>query len=278
MATEAAAPASASAPAVPALEGGNYELLRTRLQDDARGLLQLAEGLNQARKDAFGGQELVVIGNERVRTEHKCVPRNIVNVNGRLLLAYNVRFALKREVAVSDVFSLHRIAEGPEGWDLGVAEDEEGVLADPSFVTQFKELYQYYRDARVVTLRRVDNKLLAVFRIGERPDDLRVFRWELLPGIRPRYIDNRGERDHTFPSPHDFDWVATTRDDHELGEHPHVNIADKVFVETIGGDLTIKVKTTPRRARVSMQSPWPTHTRASTTPRSAMPSWGTWCC
>ncbi|MFM2246893.1 MAG: hypothetical protein RL071_2967 [Pseudomonadota bacterium] len=236
------APAAPGQAAAPKLEGGNYDLLRARLEEDARGLLQLADGLNTQRKETFGGQELVVIGNERVRTEHKCVPRNIVNVNGKLLLAYNVRFALKREVQISDVFSLHRIVEGPEGWDLGAAEDEEGLLSDPTFVTQFKELYQYYRDARVVTLRKTDNKLLAVFRIGERADDLRVFRWEMLPGVRPRYIDNRGERDHTFPPPHDFDWVTTTREDHELGDHPHVNIADKVFVETIGGDLTIKVE------------------------------------
>ena len=56
------------------------------------------------------------------------------------------------------------------------------------------------------------------------------------------YIDNRGERDHVFPPTHDFEWTATVREDHIAGRYPHVNILDEVFVETIGGDLTIKVE------------------------------------
>lgn len=32
------------------------------------------------------------------------------------------------------------------------------------------------------------------------------------------------------------------RDDHILGSHPHISILDKVFVETINGDLTVKVE------------------------------------
>ncbi len=40
----------------------------------------------------------------------------------------------------------------------------------------------------------------------------------------------------------DFDWVTTTRDHHVLGDYPHVSIEDKLFVECVGGDLTIKVE------------------------------------
>ena len=29
---------------------------------------------------------------------------------------------------------------------------------------------------------------------------------------------------------------------HRYGQHPHVSILDKVFVETVGGDLTIKIE------------------------------------
>ena len=76
------------------LQGGNYEVIRARLEEDARTLGTLATTLNERRKEIFGGQELIVVGNERIRTEHNCVPRNIVNVQGRLLLGYNVRFAL----------------------------------------------------------------------------------------------------------------------------------------------------------------------------------------
>ncbi|HYH44097.1 MAG TPA: DNA repair ATPase, partial [Thermoanaerobaculia bacterium] len=41
---------------------------------------------------------------------------------------------------------------------------------------------------------------------------------------------------------HDFEWTATTRDDHRRGRFPHVSVLDQVFVETVGGDLTIKVE------------------------------------
>ncbi len=242
---ETDAPASAptgEAAAQAQLEGGNYEVIRARLEEDARQLGGMAHTLNDERKAIFGGQELVVVGNERIRTEHNCVPRNLVNVNGRLLLGYNVRFALKKDVAVSDVFSIHGFVPTEDGFDLAPVDDADGVLADPTFVEHFTELYRYYKDARLETLRVHAGKLLAVFRIGERAEDIRVFRWELLPGQPVRYIDNRGERDHTFPPAHDFDWVKPSRDDHVLGTHPHINIADKVFVETVGGDLTIKVE------------------------------------
>ncbi len=243
MADTAATPGVDAAPADETrLEGGNYEVIRARLEEDARVLGESANALNAERKQIFGGQELLVVGNERIRTEHNCVPRNLVNVNGRLLLGYNVRFALKREVQVSDVFSVHRFEEVEDGFDFSPTEDVDGILADPTFVEQFHELYRYYRDARLETVRLHEGKLLAVFRLGERPEDIRVFRWEVQTGLPVRYIDNRGERDHTFPPSHSFDWVRPSRDDHVLGTHPHINIRDKVFVETVGGDLTIKVE------------------------------------
>ncbi len=230
------------APPEETLQGGNYEVIRARLEEDARTLGTLANTLNDRRKEIFGGQELVVVGNERIRTEHNCVPRNIVNVQGRLLLGYNVRFALKKQIVVEDVFSLHQFEQTGDGFDLSVTTEGNDFLSDPRFLIDFEELYRYYKDARLQTLRMHQGKLLTVFRIGERPEDIRAFRWEANPGQPLRYIDNRGERDHTFPPSHDFDWVKPSRDDHVLGPHSHINILDKVFVETVGGDLTIKVE------------------------------------
>jgi len=45
-----------------------------------------------------------------------------------------------------------------------------------------------------------------------------------------------------FPPSHDFEWTEVTRDDHVAGRFSHVNIDDALFVETTGGDLTIKVE------------------------------------
>ena len=90
--------------------------------------------------------------------------------------------------------------------------------------------------------RRLEGRLLAVFQTGRAAADLKVFRWALERDGTVRYIDDRGEREHVFPPAHDFEWVETTRDDHVTGRYPHVSIGDELFVETLGGDLTIKVE------------------------------------
>ncbi len=56
------------------------------------------------------------------------------------------------------------------------------------------------------------------------------------------YRDNRSEHEIELPEQHDFVWQRTTRDDQREGKYPHISVADRVFVETIGGDLTIKVE------------------------------------
>ena len=45
-----------------------------------------------------------------------------------------------------------------------------------------------------------------------------------------------------FPPSHDFEWTETTREHHVLGRHPHISIDNELFVETVGGDLTVKVE------------------------------------
>ncbi|MEV6866989.1 DNA repair ATPase [Streptosporangium subroseum] len=118
--------------------------------------------------------------------------------------------------------------------------DPAPMFRDPQFERDFAELYRYYRETRLVQLRHIEGKMLAVFQTG--PQDTRVLRWQVGVDGTLTYIDDRGERDHTFPPSHDFEWVAATRDDHVPGRHPHISIQGEVFVETIGGDLTIKVE------------------------------------
>src|SRR5215217_6062978 len=91
-----------------ALEGGSYEVIRTRLLAQADVLGAKANDLNARRKAFFGGSELAVTGNERVSTENNCVARDIVSVGKYLLFGYNVFIGLKKETSVADVFSLHR--------------------------------------------------------------------------------------------------------------------------------------------------------------------------
>ncbi len=239
MATETPTPAGEAT-----LEGGSYEVIRARLLAQAETLGAKATDLNERRKKLFGGTELAVIGNERVRTENNCVPRDIVNIGKYLLFGYNVFIGLKKETSVADVFSLHRFERTSEGFDFGEVPTTEagGFLQDPRFVKDFGELYKYYKDAKLLQLRRDKNKLLAIFQTGQSLRDIKVFRFSLDKEGNASYIDNQGERDHVFPPSHDFEWTVATRDDYVLGEHPHVNILDQVFVETVKGDLTVKVE------------------------------------
>ncbi|MCB9546915.1 MAG: DNA repair ATPase [Myxococcales bacterium] len=230
--------------APPALDAGNYEIIRGRLVTQGQALRQKAEALNARRKEVFGGTELSVIAQSRVRTENNCLPRDLRSVGGHLLLGYEVAFGLKQDVSVEDVFALHQfehaddIAEFPKE----SFEAAGGFLQDPGFVKDFTDLFRYYREARLLQLRRLDSLLLAVFQVGQALSDIKVFRWRVQKGGTLQYVDNRGERDYTFPPAHDFTWRSTTREMQVHGQHPHININNRVFVETVGGDLTVKVE------------------------------------
>lgn len=226
------------------LDAGTYEVLRARLAAQAAELAKRADELNMARLGVFGSAQLALIGTERIRTANNCVPRDVVSVGGRMLFGYNVFIGLKPETTVDDVFSLHGFShdENAFRFDDVPAEELPGLLRDEQFVRDFAELYRYYRQARLLQLRRVEGKLLAVFQIGPRTEDIRVLRWGIAADGKLSYVDSRGERDHVFPPSHDFEWIETTREHHVLGRHPHISIEDDVFVETVGGNLTIKVE------------------------------------
>ncbi|MBD0838379.1 DNA repair ATPase [Streptomyces sp. TRM68416] len=220
-----------------ALDTGTYEVLRDRLTAQAADLARRAESLNTRRAEEFGSTRLELTGTERLRTEHNCVPRDIVSVGDTLLFGHNVFLGLKPETTVADVFALH-------DRDLNRLPDDAvpGLLDDPAFQREFAALYRYYRQAHLLQLRGVDGKLLAVFQTGEKPGDIRVLRWALTDDGQATFLDARGDRDHVFPVSHDFEWTPATREDHVLGRHPHVSVAGEVFVETVGGTLTVKVE------------------------------------
>ena len=219
------------------LDAGTYEVLRARLGAQAKELAARAEALNDRRVETFGGRPMTLTGTERIRTENNCVPRDIAHVGGAMLFGYNVFIGLKAETSIADVFAVHDFADGKFGGSA-----KPGLLDDAGFQRDFAELYRYYRDTRLLQLRRLEGLLLAVFQTGARGDDLKVLRWRVAADGAVSYLDNRGERDHVFPPQHDFVWTPTTREQHVQGRHPHVSIEDVVFVETVGGDLTIKVE------------------------------------
>ena len=224
-------------------EGGAYEVIRKRLVGQGQLLNQQAGKLNEARLAEFGSSDLSIISRVRVRTENNCVARDMVQVGDYLLFGYNVFIGLKKETKIDDVFSLFKLKDDGEQYSLEAVSHNDSFLTSASFQSDFLELYRYYKQTRLVQLTMKDGKLLAGFQIGERLEDIRVFRWSVsADGKDIIYIDNRGERDIQLPSSYDFDWLETNRENTVHGRHPHINILDKVFVETINGDLTIKIE------------------------------------
>ncbi|WP_066256526.1 DNA repair ATPase [Hydrogenophaga flava] len=223
-------------------EGGSYELLKKRLQTQGDALLGKAQALNEARLAAFGRSEQKLLLRTRARTENNCVARDLVRIGDVLLFGYNVFIGLKKETAVGDVFALYRLAEHDGADELEAVPLAGSFLDDPRFLADFRELHAYYKHATLLQLRVTQDKLLAAFQIGQQLHDLRVFRWSIEPGGAVRYVDNRGERDMALPPTHDFEWTVATREDHVGGKHPHINVLDTIFVETLGGDLTVKIE------------------------------------
>ncbi|OAT32612.1 DNA repair ATPase [Proteus myxofaciens] len=222
-------------------QGGAYEILRKRLTEQGQQLQQKAIALNQHRLDEFGQSQMEIIGRIRIRTENNCQARDIVRVGDWLLFGYNVFLGLKRETHLEDVFSLYRLTENNGEFDVEAVPYEGTFLSDHRFIQDFTELYTYYKNTQLLQLVERDGKLLASFQIGDRITDVRVFRWSISSDKqRIEYIDNRGERDIALPPAYDFEWIKTQREDSVNGRFPHINILDTVFVETIGGDLTVK--------------------------------------
>ncbi|MDI9830887.1 DNA repair ATPase [Streptomyces sp. KAU_LT] len=219
------------------LDTGTYEVLRDRLTAQAAELARRAEALNARRAEEFGAVRLELAGTGRLHTEHACVPRDLVAVGDVLLFGHGLPAGAGTEPAVGDVFALH-------DRDLNRLPEDAvpGLLDDPAFVREFGALHRYYRQARLLRLRHVEGRLLAVFQTGEKADDIRVLRWAVSGSGEVSFLDARGDRDHVLPPAHDFTWTPATREDHRLGRHPHVSVEDELFVATVGGSLTVKTE------------------------------------
>ena len=241
---EAALPKGSAGDVDAALTGGNYEVLRARLGTAGGELAKRADGLNLRRKALFGSTEPQLLATERVRTEHNCVPVDLVSIGDDILLGFNVFLGMKAETKLSDVLALHRFQPQADGSFDTAPLPLPAWLQGPDLERDFANLYRYYREAQLIQLVKRDTQLLAVFQAGATHRDCKVLRWRIEPDGSLVYVDDRGERDHAalFPAPYEFPWVEVTRDHQVSGKHPHYNLLDTLFVETVNGDLTIKVE------------------------------------
>ncbi|MFF7970663.1 DNA repair ATPase [Streptomyces sp. NPDC007905] len=215
------------------VDAGTYEVLRDRLTAQAADLARRAEALNGRRAEEFGSAGFALRATGRLRTGHACVPCDIVAVGDVLLFGSTGRTA--EGTALADVLGLY-----DRNLNRLTEDAVPGLLDDPAFLREFTALHRYYRQARLLRLRRPDGRLLAVFRTGEKPDDVRALRWDPTADGGARFLDARGDRDDTFPPAHDFTWTDTTREDHVIGRDPYVSVPGGAGVATVGGRLAVR--------------------------------------
>ncbi|WKN43307.1 DNA repair ATPase [Tunicatimonas pelagia] len=219
----------------PTLENSTYEILKNRLQQSATDLRDRLGKLNEARKEVFGAIETTLIATERVHTAHNCIPYDMVPVGENFIFGYNVHLGLKSQVELSDVFSLYSYRDHSFhelGYDL---------ISNATFQDDFQKLYKYYKDTKFVRFVLSEPFVYMVFQISKSASDIKAFKWEI-KGDTLVYRDNRSEHEISVPEQHAFRWKRATRDDQRAGKHPHVSVADRVFVDTLNGNLTLKVE------------------------------------
>ena len=130
-------------------EGGAYAIIRKRLEEQGTRLAALTQALNAARLAHFGHTDMHVSGRIRVRTENNCIARDMVQVGDKLLFGYNVFIGLKPETRVEDVFALFTLTRAQEQYSIAEVPLAGSFLQDSRFVSDFDELYRYYKHTRL---------------------------------------------------------------------------------------------------------------------------------
>ena len=151
------------------LEAGTYEIIRKRLQTQKEDLSKRLNTLNEARKEVFSSTDFLLTANQRINTENNCESRGIIAFGNLCIFGYNVHFGLRSEIQLSDVFSIYKFEEKqfvPQSLDL---------INDPVFITDYKNLYKYYRDSTFSRFRRTEKYLYMIFQTSKNWAELEAF-------------------------------------------------------------------------------------------------------
>ena len=179
------------------LEGGTYEIIRSRLREHGKMLRTRLDQLNEARRAVFGSIKTTLLSTERITTANNCTPRDIYAVGEHFIFGYNVHIGLRSETSIDDVFSVFTFHEG------ALQEQSLDLLGDDQFQRDFKEIYRYYKDAEFAKFFIREGYLYMVFRVGKAVADIKAFKWLVQEG-KLKYLDNRSDHEVRFPDRHAF--------------------------------------------------------------------------
>lgn len=221
-----------------------YEIVRGRLLKDAARLREEAEILDTYRKEVFGSVGYELLQGDKITTPHACVPRDMTELGReRFLFGFNVTFGLIDKTTPADVFAIYR-------WNPETAtfhadpEAADALFQSPGFLENFDRLYRVYGKVAFKKFSEAEGNLFMVFQTGTAESDFAVLKWKLVAGGL-EFVDGRAEsefRSRVAPPSHHFSWRSPDRDSFRYGEFPHVSIENRVFVDCIAGDLTIKIE------------------------------------
>lgn len=218
-----------------------YEVIRQRLAVQTGVLRERMMSLDARRREVFGSVEWKLLRADRVNTAHNCIPKDMVQLgDGRFLFGFDVRFGLKKEIGLADVFGIYSRKEESGTFH----EDSLAPLEQKAFLSDFSRIHTVYEKTVFSKFSLIDSQLYMVFRTGSNPGDIAAFKWAV-DGNTLRYVDGRAEAEYRrsgFPPQHHFRWATPDRESYRYGDHPHISIDERVFVECVGGTLTVKIE------------------------------------
>ncbi len=212
-----------------------YNVIRSRLLERSNELKSSLDKLNKERIGVFGEKVAKLIKTEAILTENNCIPRDIVPIGNKVILGYNVHMGLKSKIKIDDVFSIY------EYNGENFSKSDYSLLTDNKFISEFEDLYKYYKESFFAKFFEKNGYLYMVFQNGNDFSNIKAFKW-FINDNKLEYAGNRSSHEVDYGLQQEIDWKKTGREEQVNGEHPHVSIEDKLFVETIGGDLTLKIE------------------------------------
>ena len=224
-----------------ALEGGAYDLIKQRLNDQGATLREELGKLDERRAQVFGSKKLELKKMARVSTQLNCEPRDMIQLgHDHFLFGFNVELGLKQG-QLSDVFAVYDYDDAAEEFKEG----DLSILHDAKFQERFGVMFSVNKDARFHRFAQVGSNFYMVFRTGSKVGDVTVYKWLINADGQLVYDNDRAANEYlntAFPAEFNFQWINPTPSDVRHGDNPHVSIQDRVFVECVGGDLTIKIE------------------------------------
>lgn len=220
----------------------SFEVLNQRLSAARVTLSERAHQLNEARKQNFGALKNELHSTLSLHTTNKSLAIDCAIVNGQLLLGSHVVLGLKATIELKDVFTLYKIDEVEQTSVIREQSIENSFLNNEEFLKEFNSLFRYYKDVSLFRFVQKSDFFYIIFKYGKSNDDLKVFGWRSRAGAL--YYEGVVSAKDAVTEFNNVvqEWVKTERKDFVNGKHPHISILDKVFIETIGGNLTIKIE------------------------------------